>query len=249
MDHFGDIGSKIYLAVKLVSELVLGISKVIFLPGEGYTWGFFHWFKKEGEWPGNIRVCSDVPKWVRGNLVAFREYLDYLDKHPWDEDVVNKINNGRKGPLKFLDEITQKAKDGLEKLKTCYSKVPDENQTDFNILLQSAAIAYYTGIEWQHRLLARLYYGGIQDLSDKKVRRKLADQCLSELREAKYALFHQLEAGLKFPEGFMDFTIRLGLHRGNFYPHSVSRRLKLMDEEHEDLEKEFEMYKFYRTGR
>ncbi|MFQ6079211.1 MAG: hypothetical protein ACE5NJ_08775 [Thermodesulfobacteriota bacterium] len=238
-EYFGSAGGKVFQAAKAISELVLGISKVIFEPKEGYTWGFFYWFKAEGRWPGSIRANTDVPEWVRGDMATFREYLDYLDENPWDDQVVERVSRGRKNPFEFLAEITDSARRGWDLLESCREEIPNNRQEAFNVLLQSARMAYYTGSEWQHRLRARLYCAGASSTKDPEIRRRLAGRCLDELRDAIESLREQLGAALDLPHGFMDFNARLGLHWETFFPHSVSRRLKLMAEEYEEVEGEF----------
>jgi hypothetical protein len=179
---------------------------------EGFMWNFAYHFKELRGWPGALGVTLTPPEWVRGDMVTLRDYVDYLRRNPWADDVIDKVAGGKPDPFSFLEEKTKRAKAGLQKLKQLAARVPEEAQKEFRLLALSAEIAYLTGMQWGHFLRARLLYSGATSGAPVEVERKLAQECLENLDKGIKAMERQRELVLRYPGDILRFHVYF--HRG-----------------------------------
>ena len=235
-DIFGDAGAEVLQAAKLFSALPLNINKVMWERDEGFMWNFTYYFKELQGWPGTLGITLTPPEWVRGDMVTLRDYVDYLARNPWTDDVIEKVAGAKQNPFTFLEQKTECAKEGMERLEKIEPRIPENARKEFRLLALSAKMSYLTGVQWTNFLRARLLYCGATSGADVETERKLALECLECLDRGVHAMERQLEAVLRYPPDILPFHIYLQRGRGRGLPQRIQHWKRERDAAARDLE-------------
>jgi len=234
-DIFGEVGGEVLAAAKLFSGLPLNINKVMWERDEGFMWNFSYYFHRMQGWPGALGITLTPPEWVRGEMVTLRDYVEYLAHNPWTDDVVQKVAQGKPDPFSFLEAKMEGAKAAAERLEELQPRIPDDARNEFRLLVLSAKISYFTGVQWTNFLRARLLYCGAMSHADADVERKLAIECLQRLDRGIEAMERQRELVLRYPADILPFHVYFQRGRGRM---DLPQRIKHWQRERTVVEDE-----------
>jgi len=233
---FGEKGDEILKAAVLYARVPLNISKMVYSGVEGFTWQFPYHLALDTSWPGALGTEGlDPPDWVIGDLARVNDYVRYLEKNEWREDLLEHVAGDRKPPLAHFAEQTEAARKG-EKILAGISEdeVKNDARQELRILQTSARLAVLVGEQWQHLLMGRIYFAGATGVSPEEVRRDLAKRCMAEYRKGIEAFRLQIESVLDLPHGIFDFEQYTGSARQ--WQLSIPNRTRMMERELAEIE-------------
>ncbi len=194
IERLGPRGGEYMKAHKLLSAPVLNIDKVV--SGnldDGVCFGFNYHFTGPERFPGvigELGIMGTEPHPWRSDLGPLRRYKNYLEDHPWCDDIWEKaLSPGEKNPVVFWEARTAEAGQGLAMIEAMKVPLDDPYLSVHELMLTSARWIAHFAIFWRGMIHGKVYYWGANSLrTPVETQRKLAGQCLASLEEAIQAL-------------------------------------------------------------
>lgn len=184
----GPLAGTYLKAGQLYSQVVLNIDKVVSSPTDGICFCFHNQLLGRG-WPGVVGEKgadgTEPHPWLRGDIAPLRCYRNYLEDHPWHDDIARlAVPSGKVDPLGYLKMLWDKAGQGCAMLDESADVEPAFASSHWIICL-SARWAEQFGRFWYHLLRAKVRWWGANGLLSKlPVQRQLATDCLADIDEA-----------------------------------------------------------------
>ena len=242
-EMFGEgVEEQILIALDLLASFPMNVTKVIFLGGEGYTFGTSQPCDEEfAPDPWGV-LCRNwtPPDWARGDITRLKDYWNYLGEHPFNGfDELSAIagERGERCPLKVMQDVKRNIDAAISILKKVEPDVKDEARGILDSLAVNACLAKEHTTMLIESIKTALLIRSAREAGDSQATVRLAGAALETHTQALNALKRQIGWMNSLPHDMIDFRNWFRFLPGgwNSYQSVMFTPLGLMEMENKNL--------------
>lgn len=182
---FGDDAADALEAMRLVARGVLLISKVSHRLGEGHSFGYWPTFTPPLDGFHNLGAVNGTPPpWARGDVVALKEYLDYLATHPCEPGCLDRVRGERRCPIESLAA----AADDAHRAGEILDRIARPGEIDWLMLRCAAGVGRGQARLFAEACRAKVLFEQVRACPVPEDQPEYARQCMQAFADAEAAL-------------------------------------------------------------